>query len=894
MIEIVDKIKKTKHIYFTGIVLKIFLVVLVLNGVFLLIDTVKATSFSVPECSFEEQQGRTIVEFDNNKVRSDKSEEDSYSGPMPTSISPGIYKVSLFSYDGYCDRKNTIQPNESWFVGLSNTIDISNLIAQSSYIDDLEDGVNEASKIQIVNETLEITEQANYVTAFSSVYPDETSANSVYPVCAAFDFIEPLPAITGSISVCKVIVDEEYNITDGSDVIDNTFELAGLNIEEHNTVPVSTGIIPTSVFTTPLTLNSDVLYNDGINDAQCFVYENLELGSYFYDQETIPENGWLTPLYDDQHSEDLNDFYEYSGELFNSDESDDGQRDIRADGHIILTENRPNRTLVLLNQYNENSIPEITLIGNSLITLKQDDAFTDDGATASDEEDGDITDDIVVGGDVVDTSVIGTYIITYNVSDSQGANADEKTRTVEVEEKEEFIACSDFIDNDGDESIDSEDSACHTDGDSNNPDSYDPDIDDENSIPEITLIGNSLITLKQDDAFTDDGATASDEEDGDITDDIVVGGDVVDTSVLGTYIITYNVSDSQGANAEEKTRTVEVEEKNGGGGGGSKTPLIISNEKVEYSDSNTALVTWDTNLRAISMVFYDIASYETSTLPLDEYEFSIGPVLTYETKHSIEIPGLEDNIDYYFRPVASRANEEVAGIELSIISPEIIEVPEVLKTPETPELCQEYILEFIKFGEDNNPEEVTKLQTFLRDFEGFKDLKITGIYDKQTFEAVSAFQEKYADKALSPWGINASTGYVYITTKKTINEIYCQREFLLTIAEKEEIEGYKTFIEGLQEEEIKEASKEIGMIEESPEEKTEIAVLTESGEVEKKEEKKEERKGFLSAGLASISLIRDFSLDDNISSSTFIFLILYFIISLPLLIYLLSKRKKFK
>lgn len=39
--------------------------------------------------------------------------------------------------------------------------------------------------------------------------------------------------------------------------------------------------------------------------------------------------------------------------------------------------------------------------------------------------------------------------------------------------------CSDGIDNDGDTKIDADDPGCHTDGDSTNPDSYDPNDDDE-------------------------------------------------------------------------------------------------------------------------------------------------------------------------------------------------------------------------------------------------------------------------------------------------------------------------------------------------------------------------------------------------------------------------------
>ena len=49
-----------------------------------------------------------------------------------------------------------------------------------------------------------------------------------------------------------------------------------------------------------------------------------------------------------------------------------------------------------------------------------------------------------------------------------------------------------------------------------------------------------------------------DDEDGDLTAAIVVGGDVVNTAAAGTYTITYNVTDMDGNAATEVTRTVTV------------------------------------------------------------------------------------------------------------------------------------------------------------------------------------------------------------------------------------------------------------------------------------------------------------------------------------------------
>ncbi|MFT7330239.1 MAG: hypothetical protein ACI848_000302 [Roseivirga sp.] len=77
-------------------------------------------------------------------------------------------------------------------------------------------------------------------------------------------------------------------------------------------------------------------------------------------------------------------------------------------------------------------------------------------------------------------------------------------------------------------------------------------------IPLITLIGDSTMNVTLGDLFTDPGATALDEVDGDITKNIVVGGNTVDTAVEGTYTITYDVTDAQGNEAMRVERIVIV------------------------------------------------------------------------------------------------------------------------------------------------------------------------------------------------------------------------------------------------------------------------------------------------------------------------------------------------
>ena len=83
----------------------------------------------------------------------------------------------------------------------------------------------------------------------------------------------------------------------------------------------------------------------------------------------------------------------------------------------------------------EKSKPTIKLKGSSSITLNVGETYTEQGATASDKEDGDITSKIIVSGSV-NTSRAGTYTITYTVTNSNNQTIT-VTRTITVKEKEQ-------------------------------------------------------------------------------------------------------------------------------------------------------------------------------------------------------------------------------------------------------------------------------------------------------------------------------------------------------------------------------------------------------------------------------------------------------------------------
>ncbi|MDU3338066.1 DUF5011 domain-containing protein [Paraclostridium bifermentans] len=138
-------------------------------------------------------------------------------------------------------------------------------------------------------------------------------------------------------------------------------------------------------------------------------------------------------------------------------------------------------------------------------TIEVGDKFTPmTGVAAIDKEDGNITKDIKVIENTVDTSKAGKYKVVYAVTDSNGATTTEDI-TVTVKLKDLTL----------------------------------------NNMPEIHAENK---TIKVGDTFNPlDGVTAIDKEDGNITKDIKVIKNIVDTSEVGIYKVTYKVTDSKGA-----------------------------------------------------------------------------------------------------------------------------------------------------------------------------------------------------------------------------------------------------------------------------------------------------------------------------------------------------------
>ena len=185
--------------------------------------------------------------------------------------------------------------------------------------------------------------------------------------------------------------------------------------------------------------------------------------------------------------------------------------DISGDGYLDLVVG--NRITTNKLYATDHTIPVITRVGDATVSLELGSTYTDAGATAVDNIDGTITSSIVADTSAVNVNAVGTYTVTYNVSDAAGNAATQVTRTVNIT----------------------------------------ADV----TVPVITRVGDATVNLELGSIYTDTGATAADNIDGDLTANIAVVS-TVDVNTVGTYTVTYNVSDAAGNAATQVTRTVQV------------------------------------------------------------------------------------------------------------------------------------------------------------------------------------------------------------------------------------------------------------------------------------------------------------------------------------------------
>ena len=121
-----------------------------------------------------------------------------------------------------------------------------------------------------------------------------------------------------------------------------------------------------------------------------------------------------------ENSIDLGQYtFQFSNVVLSSETNQNISSDAPSIGYIYVTE--------------DSIAPVITLLGDATVSIEVGDTYIDAGATAKDNYDGDITSNIVTVSNV-DTAIVGSYTVTYDVSDANGNAAATVTRLVTVED----------------------------------------------------------------------------------------------------------------------------------------------------------------------------------------------------------------------------------------------------------------------------------------------------------------------------------------------------------------------------------------------------------------------------------------------------------------------------
>lgn len=145
--------------------------------------------------------------------------------------------------------------------------------------------------------------------------------------------------------------------------------------------------------------------------------------------------------------------------------------------------------------------PRITLIGPTEVFFNVDDIYVEYGYTATDVDGNDVTSLVRRDTSTLNMGKEGSYQVSYVAVDRKGVKSDAVYRTVNV-------------------------------GDA--------------FAPEITISGSNPLLVKLNGEFSPPTATAMAYDGTDLSDSIEVNAESVDTTKVGTYIVSYTVTDSSG------------------------------------------------------------------------------------------------------------------------------------------------------------------------------------------------------------------------------------------------------------------------------------------------------------------------------------------------------------
>ena len=555
-----------------------------------------------------------------------------------------------------------------------------------------------------------------------------------------------------SASVSRVVNVSNQSNPNGPTIQKGKIKICLMIADSNNNISTSSNGLPSGLFSVRLATSTDILSSTiftkvwnsqtfnpnakfilGQNDSDCVVIDNLDVVNHIYGELEILGSLWNDALYNDQFTvsvNDLGDFYPYGSEVGGT----------NSDGEITLIPSRKDRTLLILVTYNNlptPPTPTVTLSANpSTITVGNSSTLTWTSTNATQCSAVWTNNTATSGSFVVSPNLTTEYVI----SCTGNGGVAYATTTVTV----------------------------------NNGGGGGP------TKPTVTLSANpSVIYVGATSTLTWTSTNAAQCNAVWTTSTSTSGSLVVSPATTTVYTI-----DCFGNGATTTATTTVI-----------VNPLpqnpaptvTLSANPSTITVGNSSTLTWtSTNATQCSAV------WTNNTATSGSFVVNPGSTTTYVIDCFGNGATTTATTTVTVNPVSNPPSGGGGGGGFSggrrDISDLLAPQGEILGVTS----CM-YLRDHLKMGWNNDLIEMLKLKSFLNIFEN-ENLPLNGNFDQQTFDAVSRFQNKYFEDVLVPWGHDAPTGFVYITTKKKINEIYCNTLIPLTNEQISEIEAFRNML----------------------------------------------------------------------------------------------------
>ncbi len=307
---------------------------------------------------------------------------------------------------------------------------------------------------------------------------------------------------------------------------------------------------------------------------------------------------------------------------------------------------------------------------------------------------------------------------------------------------------------------------------------------EDNSPYSIVLNGAGTTTITQGTTFSDPGAYGLDLKDGRIT--ATVSGSV-DINTVGTYILTYTVTDLGSApivngstipeytinpHSTSTTRTVlVVAAAVGGNGGQNNTP---TNSGFAQQSAIGGVTAYGTGMGGGPNMGVENNVQKNQNNPNNQNQNNINNAGAIKSEIRQKIDAVFGEGKGALEIIALLGKQDVQQLvkkELDIESIEPFQksLKDNLKKINSSE-CPAFTKNIFPGKKDNDPEEVKKWQRFYNTLFG-THLEINGIYNNATVAETFRFQKVFTSIVLSPWGVTDPTGNIMITTRFAANGI---------------------------------------------------------------------------------------------------------------------------